>query len=96
MELDGLDPVIHPTNRLRICAMLYAAEYVETSVVREQMGLSPSAFSKQIAALVDAGYVSQDRSDEDSRRTWLKLTRQGKRAYRDHVAALKAIVAAGE
>lgn len=96
MTVGGLDPVIHPTNRLRICAMLNAAEYVEMGVVRDSIELSPSALSKQIAALVEAGYVRQSRSEEDSRRIWLMLTRDGKRAYRGHVKALKAIVETAE
>ncbi|MER7167666.1 transcriptional regulator [Micromonospora sp. NPDC000207] len=88
-----LDPIIHPTNRLKICAMLATATTVEMSVVKDTLGLTASAFSKQVAALVDAGYVTQERSQIDSRRIWLTLTREGKRAYRDHVAALQAIVA---
>lgn len=88
-----LDPVIHPTHRLRICAMLIAGTTLELSVVKEHLDLSPSALSKQVSALVDAGYVKQERLGTDSRRVWLSLTRQGARAYRNHVAALQEIVA---
>ncbi|WP_434739487.1 transcriptional regulator [Micromonospora sp. SH-82] len=88
-----LDPIIHPTHRLKICAMLATATTVEMSVVKDTLGLTASALSKQVAALVDAGYVTQERSQIDSRRIWLTLTREGKRAYRDHVTALQAIVA---
>lgn len=88
-----LDPVIHPTHRLQICAMLVAGTTLELSVVKERLDLSPSALSKQVSALVDAGYVKQERLGADSRRVWLSLTRQGVRAYRDHVAALQEIVA---
>lgn len=88
-----LDPVIHPTARLQLCAMLAAATSVESAVLRQALGLSPSAFSKQVSALVDAGYVRQERGSLDSRKTWLSLTRAGARAYRNHVAALQEIVA---
>jgi len=88
-----LDPLIHPTHRLKICAILAAGGVVETSVVRESLRLSASALSKQIAPLVEAGYVQQDRSGADSRRVWLSLTRNGKRAYEGHVRALRVIVA---
>ncbi|WP_432545616.1 MarR family winged helix-turn-helix transcriptional regulator [Kineococcus sp. SYSU DK004] len=90
----ALDPVIHPAHRLRICALLAAGTTLELSVVKEHLDLSPSALSKQVAALVEAGYVSQGRHGGDSRRVWLSLTRRGQRAYRDHVAALQEIVAA--
>jgi DNA-binding MarR family transcriptional regulator len=88
-----LDPVIHPAHRLRICAMLAAGGTVELSVVKDHLDLSPSALSKQVAALVDAGYVRQERSRTDTRRVWLSLTKPGARAYKAHVAALRAIVA---
>ena len=91
---DELDPVIHPTHRLRICAMLAAGTTLELSVIKDNLDLSPSALSKQVAALVDAGYVKQERLGSDSRRVWLSMTRQGTRAYRGHVAALQKIVAA--
>lgn len=89
-----LDPVIHPAHRLRICAMLVAAQTLELSVVKDQLDLSPSALSKQVAALVEAGYVEQERLGADSRRVWLSMTRQGLKAYRGHVAALQEIVSA--
>ena len=88
-----LDPVIHPIHRLKICAMLEAGRSVEMAVVKDGLGLSASALSKQVAALVEAGYVTQERSDRDSRRIWLSLTRQGAAAYRGHVAALQQLAA---
>lgn len=93
----ALDPVIHPTHRLRICAMLAAGTTVELAIVKDHLELSPSALSKQVSALVDAGYVRQARSRTDSRRVWLSLTPQGRRAYHAHVQALRTIIAeAGE
>jgi len=89
----ALDPVIHPTHRLRICAMLATGTTLELSAIKELLELSPSALSKQVAALVEAGYVKQERPGTDSRRVWLTLTRQGAKAYRAHVAALQEIVA---
>ncbi|AGZ44006.1 transcriptional regulator [Actinoplanes friuliensis] len=88
----GLDPIIHPTHRLRICAMLVAGKALELSVIKEHLDLSPSALSKQVAALVDAGYVNQERLGSDTRRVWLSMTRQGMKAYQGHVAALREIV----
>ena len=87
-----LDPYIHPKARLQLCAMLAAGTSVETSVLRTALGLSPSAFSKQVAALIDAGYLRQERGTLDSRKTWLSLTSAGAKAYRSHVDALEEIV----
>ncbi|GAA3392299.1 hypothetical protein GCM10020369_53450 [Cryptosporangium minutisporangium] len=74
--------------------MLAAGTTLELSIIKDNLDLSPSALSKQVAALVDAGYVKQERLGTDSRRVWLSLTRQGLKAYRGHVAALQEIVAA--
>ena len=87
-----LDPVIHPLYRLQLCAMLEAATAAESSLLRAHPGLSPSAFSKQVATLVEAGYVRQERDELDSRKTWLSLTKAGSRAYRGHVRALETIM----
>lgn len=87
-----LDPVIHPLYRLQLCAMLEAATAAESSLLRAHLGLSPSAFSKQVAALLEAGYVRQERDALDSRKTWLSLTKAGTRAYCGHIRALETIV----
>ncbi|WAC66217.1 transcriptional regulator [Agrococcus sp. SL85] len=94
--MTGLDAVIHPAHRLQLCAMLAAGGSVELALVREHLGLSPSALSKQVSALVDAGYVLQERGALDSRRHWLSLTPAGRAAFAAHVAALREIVAAAD
>jgi DNA-binding MarR family transcriptional regulator len=87
-----LDPLIHPTNRLRVCAALAAAGRVEFSLVQQAVGLSASALSKQVHALTGAGYVTQSRGVADSRRIWLRRTPAGRQAYRSHLAALQALI----
>ena len=88
------DEVVHAPQRLRICAMLSAAEKVEFGVLQEHLGLSKSALSKHLTHLTEAGYVSQRRAVRDSRsRLWLALTPEGTRAYAAHVRALREIIA---
>lgn len=49
--------------------------------------------SKHVTVLMDAGYVEQRKAVRDTRqRVWLRLTRQGREAYRTHLNALYAIV----
>ncbi|MFB9722919.1 transcriptional regulator [Planobispora longispora] len=89
----GFDMTIHAPNRLRICALLEAVAEAEFSVVQEQLGVSASVLSKQVAVLIEAGYVKQRKAVRDTRqRVWLQLTEPGRAAYRGHVAALRAIV----
>lgn len=90
---DGFDPVIHPPNRLRICAVLDRSGEFEFSAIRDLVGVSDSVLSKQLAVLMEAGYVKQRRAIRETRqRVWLSLTPAGQQAFRGHVAALQAIV----
>ena len=89
----SFDPTIHAPNRLRICGALAGAEELEFGTLRDLLGLSDSALSKQLTVLVDAGYVAERRAVRDSRkRLWVGLTAEGRGAFRGHVAALRDIV----
>ena len=58
-----LDPVIHPLSRLRVCAALRSVGAVQGRAqmrfaeLREAVGTSDSALSKQLTALEREGYV---------------------------------------
>ncbi|WP_116243717.1 transcriptional regulator [Nocardiopsis sp. FIRDI 009] len=92
---DGFNPTIHAPQRLRICAVLDAADRVEFATVQEQLKVSASVLSKHVSVLMDKGYLGQSRATRDRRqRVWLSLTQEGKAAYRAHVTALKEITGA--
>lgn len=91
--LEGINATIHAPNRLRICALLEAAGEAEFGVVQQQLGVSASVLSKHVSVLMGAGYVEQRKAVRDTRqRVWLKLSPQGREAYRGHLTALRAIV----
>ncbi|WP_409423423.1 MULTISPECIES: transcriptional regulator [unclassified Pseudoalteromonas] len=87
------DHVIHAPNRLQICSILSITAEIEFKVLREELDLSESALSKHLKTLVQANYVClSKRTDFGRQRTWLSLTKEGQRAYLNHVSALNAIV----
>jgi DNA-binding MarR family transcriptional regulator len=91
--MEGFDAIVHAPHRLRVCALLDAADEAEFSLVQQQLGVSASVLSKHVGVLMDAGYVEQRKAVRDTRqRVWLRLTRQGKEAYNGHLEALRAIV----
>jgi DNA-binding MarR family transcriptional regulator len=93
VDADGFDTIIHAPVRLRLCATLQALGEVEFGRMLELLKISKSALSKNVATLAEAGYVGQRRAVRDTRqRVWLYLTPDGYTAYRNHVAALRAIV----
>ena len=92
--MTGFDETIHSPNRLRICAALSAARQVEFTTLERGLGVSKSLLSKQLKVLIDAGYVAVERKPQPfgRPRTWVGLTSAGRRAYRNHVAALRKII----
>ena len=90
----SLDPVIHAPTRLQIAALLAAVHDAEFSTVRDALGVSDSVLSKHVSQLAEAGYVKLRKAALGGRqRTWLSLTRDGRRAFEAHVMALQALVA---
>ena len=75
-------------------SLLAASEWAEFKFIRDTVGLSDSALSKQLTTLEDAGYVEIRKGFVGKRpRTTAKLTRAGRTAFERHVAALQEIVA---
>ena len=91
-ELDDL--LAHPV-RFSIAALLAAADKVEFSFVRDQVEVSDSVLSKQMSALEQAGYIKVHKGFVGKwPRTWLSITKVGRRTFDRHLAALREIAGA--
>jgi DNA-binding MarR family transcriptional regulator len=87
-----LDDEIHAPVRLSIVAALEGVDEVAFSRLRDAIEVSDSVLSKHLKRLEDAGYVQVRKGYVGKRpRTWVSLTRSGRRAYRSHLRALWAI-----
>jgi DNA-binding transcriptional ArsR family regulator len=85
--------MIHPPTRLAIVSLLAAVEWADFKVIRDQVGLSDSALSKQLSTLEEAGYVQIRKAFIGKRpRTSARLTGAGLAAFKQHVAALQQLV----
>ncbi|WP_010541805.1 transcriptional regulator [Dietzia alimentaria] len=100
----GIDPVIRPIDRLSICTVLDSAGATEDErradtemkfgVLRDLIGLSDAALTKQLGVLETHGYVRRVREYGSTRakdKVWVSLTASGHRALRAHLAALRQI-----
>jgi DNA-binding MarR family transcriptional regulator len=88
------DELIHAPTRLSIVALLAATDWAEFRYLRDEIGLSDSALSKQLTILEAAGYVDIHKDFVGKRpRTTARLSRAGREAFKRHVAALQRIVA---
>ena len=97
MSAPKFDELIHQSTRLSIVGLLAAADWAEFAFLRDQLGMSDSALSKQLSTLEAAGYVTIDRPLSDRRRrVRAKLTGTGMSAFQGHVAALRRIVEAAD
>lgn len=91
----GFDAVLHPPTRLQIAAVLANVDTAEFARLRSLTAVSDSVLSKHLSALADADYVALRKATVDGRqRTWASLTGAGRSAFKRHVAALEALVAA--
>lgn len=94
MSEGAFDEVIHEKNRLRICGILAGADSVPFPALAEALGVSDSVLSKHLKVLQEAGYVSVVKARRAGRpRSLITLTPHGRRAFREHVRALNAIIA---
>ncbi|GAA4395280.1 transcriptional regulator [Tsukamurella soli] len=87
----AFDDLIHPRQRLMLCAALTVAEEVRFDLLAKALEVSPPTLSKHVARLAEAGYVSTRPDKLDSRRLWVRLTDTGTEAYRGHVQALREL-----
>ncbi|GAA4917508.1 transcriptional regulator [Streptomonospora salina] len=88
------DDFIHVRPRLTILVRLARGGWVEFTQVRQSVGCSDSALSKQVSALQEAGYTEVCKMTERRRRrTWIRLTEQGRSALLRHLDALERLAA---
>lgn len=88
-ELDDL--LSHPV-RFSVVALLAAASQIEFGFVRDRVEVTDSMLSKQISLLEQAGYLKVSKGFVGKRgRTWLSLTKAGRRVFERHLAALREI-----
>jgi DNA-binding MarR family transcriptional regulator len=88
------DELIHAPTRLEIVSLLAAAQWADFKYIRDELGLSDSALSKQLSTLESAGYVQiRKRFVGKFPRTSASLSAAGRQAFEQHVAALQRIIA---
>lgn len=88
-----LDEIVHQRNRLGILAVLSEAESVEFTYLQQALELTGGNLSRHLQVLEEAGLVRIEKGYEGRRpRTWVRITRDGRKALSREVRALKGIV----
>jgi DNA-binding MarR family transcriptional regulator len=95
--MSELDAVIHQPARLRIMSALCGLappEQVDFSFLKKKLALTDGNLGAHLITLEESGYVKVDKTFVGRRpKTFLAVTKQGRRAFDAHVAALRAILA---
>jgi DNA-binding MarR family transcriptional regulator len=90
----GLNDDVHQRVRLGILAILDGAERADFRYLRETLGVTDGNLGRHLQVLEDGGLITIQKVFEERRpRTWAKLTRAGRVAFRKEVAALRELVA---
>ena len=96
MSADALDPVIHAPARLRIMATLTALPTGDTlSFTRLQamLDLTAGNLITHLRKLEDAGYLASETTGNGrASRTSVALTPDGRAAFGNYTAALRALL----
>lgn len=94
--MSGPDEVIHQSMRLKITATLNAlprSEQLEFNKLKSVLGATDGNLSTHLNALEKAGYVEIAKDFVGKKpRTRVALTKQGRRAFTQHVAYLKSLL----
>lgn len=90
---DEIDDVVHQRVRLGILTICTEVHRVEFSSLRDALGLTAGNLSRHLAVLEDADLVVATKTTGRGRpTTWISITKVGRKALRNEVAALRAIV----
>ena len=95
--LPNLDSVIHAQARLRVTvalSVLSPGDKVTFPRLQELVGMSAGNLSTHLRKLEDAGYITITKAFQ--RRTpvtYVTLTKAGRRAFEDYIAALHDLLA---
>lgn len=84
-----LSELLASLPRLKVVAFLEGCKQAEFGTLAQLCDLNKSTLSKAMTVLEDADYVSVRKGYLGRRpKTWIALTDHGRRAYREHQAAL--------
>lgn len=91
--IQGLDDVVHQRTRLGILAVLAEGARAQFGFLQESLGLTDGNLSRHLQTLEAAGYVRIEKGYEGRRpRTWIRITKDGRRALTEEIDLLKQLV----
>jgi len=91
--IQNIDRLIHEPSRLTIMMHLYVVESADFQFLQNQTGMTPGNLSSHLRKLENAGYVEVTKEFvERTPHTALKLTRQGREAFKEYRRNVKRFI----
>ena len=91
-----LNETIHQPVRLRIMAALMTLETgneVDFSYLRDLLQVTDGNLGAHLRKLEEAGYIAVNKTFVERKpRTYISITADGRKVFREHVAALESIL----
>lgn len=95
IDFSQLDKTIHEKARLSIMTLLAGRDDWSFQDLKAELEMSDGNLITHLRILTGAGFVEEDRDDSGSRpRTTYQLTKEGRKAFKDYIDVLEAIVRA--
>ncbi len=91
--VNGIDDVVHQRARLGILAILNETTKADFAYLKDALELTDGNLSRHLTVLEEADMVDVEKGYEGKKpRTWVKITKLGKKALAYEVEALKTLV----
>jgi DNA-binding MarR family transcriptional regulator len=88
-----LDDTVHQRVRLGILTILAVADRADFTYLRDNLNVTDGNLGRHLDVLYAADYVEITKTFEGRRtRTWVTITRTGRRALKKHIAALRQMI----
>lgn len=94
LDIDAINETIHARVRLGIMAALAEVETTDFVTLKQALNVTQGNLSIHLTKLENAGYITIDKRIVERRPvTTARITRAGRSAFADYLAALGSIVA---
>lgn len=91
MAFDKLDPLLHSELRLAVMSVLISMDKADFVYLRKETGATAGNLSVQIDKLLQAGYITVEKSFDGKRpHTVCTVTDKGRQAFESYVESLKS------
>ena len=91
--VNGLDDVVHQRARLGILAILHETARADFGYLKQSLDLTDGNLSQHLGVLENAELIVVEKGYEGKRpRTWVKITKAGRKALAAEIDALRSLV----